>query len=356
MGMEEVLAPLRRWTDEGARAGMATLVSYRRSAPRRPGARFAASERSEVAGSVSSGCVEGDLYERIRRVLGSGEPRVQHYGITDEAALEVGLSCGGEIDVLIESFDPDDPVWSALERALGEDEPVVLVQGLSDEVRGRALLLARDGSRTGGLGSDALDRQAAGGARPLLDGGEARVLDLEAADVSVFAEAYLPPDRLFLVGASPVARELCRLAARLDFSVALVDPREAFADPEGFPDAERVVHAWPDEGLEELGVDPYAYVVVLSHDQKLDVPALAAALEAGCRYVGQIGGRRTQRMRRDALRERGVDEGRIAGVRGPVGLEIGAVTPGEIAVSILAELVAVRRGTAEPSVRPSEAE
>lgn len=355
MGMEEVLPELRRWTEEGARAGLATLVSYRRSAPRRPGARFAASDRGEVVGSVSSGCVESDLYEWVLRVLGTGEPRVQHYGITDEAALEVGLSCGGEIDVLIEPFDPDDRVWAALGRALGENEPVVLVQGVSDGVRGRALLLARDGSRTGGLGSDALDRQASGATRPLLDGGEARILELEAAGVSVFAEAYLPPDRLFVVGASPVARELCRLASRLDFSVTLVDPREAFADPGAFPDADRVVHAWPDAALDELGVDPYAYVVVLSHDPKLDVPALAAALEAGCRYVGQIGGRRTQRMRRDALRERGFGDDRIRGLRGPVGLEIGAVSPAEIAVSILAELVAVRRGTAEPSTRPSEA-
>lgn len=353
MGMEEVLPALRRWSQEGARAGVATLVSYRRSTPRRPGARFAASEQGEVAGSVSSGCVEGDLYERIRWVLAGGEPRVQHYGITDETAMEVGLSCGGEIDVLIEPFDPEDGVWSALERALEADDPAVLVQGLSEELRGRAMLVELDGSRTGSLGSGALDDEAARAAAPLLDGGGARELELEDADATVFAEAYLPPDRLVIVGASPVARELCHLASRLDYAVTVVDPREALADPETFPDAERVIHAWPDEGLDEVGLDPYVNVVVLSHDQKLDVPALATALEAGCRYVGQIGGGRTQRMRRDALRERGFDDGRIDGISGPVGLEIGAETPEEISLSILAELVAVRRGAAEPSIRPS---
>lgn len=353
MGMEEVLPALRRWSEEGASAGVATLVSYRRSAPRRPGARFAASDKGEVAGSVSSGCVEGDLYEHIRWVLTGGDPRVQHYGITDEMAMEVGLSCGGEIDVLIEPFDPSDDVWSALERALEADEAVVLVQGLSKELRGRALLVDLEGARTGSLGSDALDREAAAAASSLLDGGGARELELEADGATVFAEAYLPPDRLVIVGASPVARELCHLASRLDFAVTLVDPREAFADPEKFPDAERVVHAWPDDGLEEVGLDRYLNVVVLSHDQKLDVPALAAALEAGCRYVGQIGGGRTQRMRRDALREEGFGDERIAGISGPVGLEIGAETPEEIALSILAELVAVRRGAVEPSIRPS---
>ena len=355
MGMEEVLPSLRRWTGEGARAGVATLVGYRRSAPRRPGARFAASDRGDVAGSVSSGCVEGDLHEHVQRVLEGADPRVRHYGITDEMAMEVGLSCGGEIDVLVEAFDPDDEVWSALERTLADRGAAVLVQGLSEGIRGRAVLVELDGARTGSLGDEELDRRAAEAASRLLDGGGAREIELEDPDAVVFAEAYLPPDRLVIVGASPVAQELCHLASRLDFAVTLVDPREAFADEAKFPDAERVVHAWPDEALEELGIDPYVNVVVLSHDQKLDVPALAAALEAGCRYVGQIGGGRTQRMRREALRERGIDGERIAGISGPVGLEIGAVTPEEIALSILAELVAVRRGAAEPSVRPSGA-
>ena len=353
MGMEEVLPALRSWTEEGARAGVATLVSYRRSAPRPPGARFAASDRGDVEGSVSSGCVEGDLHEHVQRVLEGADPRVVHYGITDEMAMEVGLSCGGEIDVLVEPFEPDDEVWTALERALEAKEAAVLVQGLSEEVRGRAMLVDLDGDRTGSLGSGAVDRAAAEAAAPLLDGGGARELELEEAGATVFAEAYLPPDRLVIVGASPVAEELCHLASRLDYAVTLVDPREAFADPEKFPAADRVIHAWPDEGLEETGLDPYTNVVVLSHDAKLDEPALAAALEAGCRYVGQIGGGRTQRQRREAMLERGLDEARVEGVSGPVGLDIGAVTPQEIALSILAELVAVRRGAVEPSVRPS---
>lgn len=353
MSMTEVLEPLRRWTSEGEDAGLATLVSYRRSAPRQPGARFAASGAGDVAGSVSSGCVEGDLHEHIQQILGGGEPRLLDYGITDEMAMEVGLSCGGEIEVLVQAFDPADPVWDALEESLERREAAVLVQGLSEGIRGRCLLLRMDGSRTGSLGSDELDRAAAGAAAGLLDGGGGRVLELEGADASVFAEAHLPPDRLAVVGASPVAQELCRLAVRLGYAVTVVDPRRTFADPAKFPDADRVVHAWPGEGLEEAGLDPYLNVVVLSHDGKLDVPALETALRAGCRYVGQIGGSRTQRMRREALLEEGVPEERVAGIKGPVGLEIGAVSPEEIALSILAELVAVRRGEAEPTCRPS---
>lgn len=355
MAMTEVLEPLRQWTSGGEDAGLATLVSYRRSAPRRPGARFAASAGGEVAGSVSSGCVEGDLHEHIQQILRGGEPRLLHYGITDETAMEVGLSCGGEIDVLVQPFEPGDPAWEALEGSLRQREAAVLVQGLSEGVRGRCLLLRRDGSRAGSLGSEALDRRAAATAAGLLDGGGARVLELEEPDATVFAEAHLPPDRLAVVGASPVAEELCRLAARLGYAVTVIDPRTAFADPEKFPDADRVDHSWPGEGLEQLGLDPYLNVVVLSHDRKLDVPALEAALRAGCRYVGQIGGSRTQRMRREALAERGVPEGRVSRIKGPVGLEIGAVSPEEIALSILAELVAVRQGEAEPTCRPSRA-
>lgn len=340
----EVLEPLLSWTEAGERAGMATLVGVRRSAPRQPGARFAVSEGGELAGSVSSGCVEGDLHERLRRVMGGGEPRVVHYGITDEMAMEVGLACGGEIDVLVEPFEPENPAWAALREVLADRGAAVLLQGLSDGVRTRAMLVRPDGTRVGTLGSGALDDAAAEGASGMLETGGTRILELEGPGATVFAEAFLPPARLAVVGASPVAAALSRMAALLGDEVILVDPREAFATEERFPDA-RILRAWPEEGLEEAGLDRWLDVVVLAHDRKLDVPALAAALRAGCRYVGQIGGGRTQRLRREALAEEGFGEEELARIRGPVGLDIGAVGPEEIAVSILAEVVAVRRGS-----------
>lgn len=346
-GIREVLGTLRGWTAEGAEAGVATLVDVRRSAPRRPGARFAVSDRGELAGSVSSGCVEGDLHEHIRQVLGGGDARLLHYGITDEMAMEVGLTCGGEIDVLVHRFDPADPVWDALDARVRRKEACALVVGLSEEIRSRTLLLSDDRERIGSLGSGELDREAARRAAPFLDRGGAAVLELGEDGPAVFVEGYLPPARLVVVGATPVARALSAFASRLGYEVTVVDPREAFAREESFPEASRVLRAWPEEGLAELGIDRHTGVVVLAHDRKIDVPALAAALRAGCLYVGQLGGRRTQRTRREALAELGFGEEEIARIHGPVGLDIGAETPTEIALSIAAELVAQRRGAGD---------
>jgi len=346
MSLEEVLEPLRRWSEEGRRSGVATLVRVRRSAPRSPGARFAVSDDGRLAGSVSSGCVEGDLHEHIGQVLEGGDPRLLHYGITDEMAAEVGLACGGEIDVLVAPHDVESPVWERARDVLARRGAALLLTGLSEGIRGRVLLEEAGGGRAGGLGGGRLDEAALEAARPLLGTGGTDVLELGDPEATVFAEAYLPPPRLAIVGASPVAQALCHLAAWLGDEVTVVDPRSAFADPSNFPGAARVVEAWPEEGLAEAGLDRWLDVVVLAHDRKLDVPALEAALRAGCRYVGQIGGGRTQRLRREALEERGLDSELCDRIRGPVGLDIGARGPREIAVSILAELVAVRRGRA----------
>ncbi len=206
------------------------------------------------------------------------------------------------------------------------------------------MLLLPDGSRVGSLGEDALDERASAAARPLFDTGGAPVLELGDPAATVFAEAFLPPPRLAVVGATPVAAALCQLASFLGFEVTVIDPRSAFAKEEKLPGARRVLRAWPEQALEEVGLDRYWSVVALAHDRKLDVPALAAALRAGCRYVGQIGGSRTQRLRREALAEMGLPEEEIARIHGPVGLDIGAESPEEIALSIAAELLAVRRG------------
>jgi len=340
---KEVREPLKRWREAGAKAGVATLVAVRRSAPRPPGARFAASDGGEVAGSVSSGCVEADLFEHIQKVADADEPRLVEYKISDEMAGEVGLSCGGEIDVLVVPYAPGQ-VWSALEEAVAAQRAAVLVTGLSESIRGRQLLLRFDGARIGTLGDAKLDEAAATATGSLFDTGGAPVLELEDPAAKIFAEAYLPPERLAIVGATPVAAALCHLASYLGIAVTVIDPRAPFAPDERFPDAERVLRVWPDEGFEEIALDRYWNVVVLAHDDKLDGPALASALRAGCLYVGQIGGRRTQRLRREGLAEQGFSEEELERIHGPVGLDIGAEGPEEIALSILAEVVAVRRG------------
>ena len=340
----DVQESLKRWSANGLKAGLATLIRVKRSAPRPPGARFAANEKGDVAGSISSGCIEGDLFEHIQQVVDAGEPRLVEYGITDEMAGEVGLACGGEIEVLVAPYDPDDDVWPALGRLTSEGSAAVLITGISDPVSARQLLLFPDGSRVGTLGAEALDVAAEALGVPLLDTGGTRIVGLEDPDATVFAEAFLPPPKLAVVGATPVAAALCHLASYMGMAVTVIDPREVFAKEERFPDADRVLCLWPEEGLVEIGLDRYWSVVVLAHDRNLDVPALAAALRAGCLYIGQIGGARTQRLRREALQELGISEERIRRVRGPVGLDIGAVGPEEIALSIMAELLAVRHG------------
>lgn len=344
MSFREIHRPLHEWAARGEAAAVATLVGVRRSAPRDPGARFAVSEGGEIAGSVSSGCVEGDLHERLLGLLGGDDPGLVSYGISDELAATVGLSCGGEIDVFLDRHDPDDPVWPALAAALAGGTPVVLVTGLSGPVRSRHLLVGSEGT-AGTLGEDAADERARVLAEPLLGrAGTARDAPGEAArGGELFAESFAPPPRLAIVGATPVAEALCAFAARDGFEVVVIDPRGAFVSPDRFPDAHAVIEAWPDEALEEIEADRFTSVVVLTHDAKLDEPALASALSAGCAYIGLLGGRRTQTARRDALRERGVGDADLDRIHGPVGLDIGARSPTQIAVSILAELIAEGR-------------
>ncbi len=357
MSLHEVHAPLAQWTRDRRRAAIATLIRVRRSAPRPPGARFAISEVGDLAGSVSSGCVEGDLHEHLVRILGGAPPALVEYGISEEMAADVGLSCGGEIEVLLTIHDPDDPAWQAAGDAVASGEPAVLITGVSEPIRSRRLLVRPGRKRQGTLGSHDLDVAADDAARALFDHGGARLLELDGAlleadstdkrhvpALDCFAEAFLPPPRLAIVGATPIAQELCHLASQLGYRVTIVDPREAFVRAARFPDAEHVIPEWPEEGLEKVGLDRYLSVVVLTHDEKLDVPALAAALRAGSLYVGLLGGRRTQRLRRDALAELGFAPEDVERIRGPVGLDIGADTPAEIALSILAQMIAVRHG------------
>lgn len=348
MSLLEVLEPLGRWSRDGKPAGLATLVRAQRSAPRRPGARFAVNDAGELAGSVSSGCIEGDLHEHLRQILAGGQPRLLSYGITDEMAAEVGLACGGEIEVFADRYVADDPTWAALREAIERSRPALLMTGISGRLEGRRLLAVEGDEPVGTLESDQGGAGLIERARPLLDSGSTDLLEIVdgGESAAVFVEPVLPPPRLAIVGASPVAASLCHLAAFVGFEVFVIDPRRAFLSPEAFPDAARILEAWPDEGLEEVGLDRFASVVVLAHDRKLDLPALEAALRAGCRFVGQIGGKRTQRLRREALADLGMEESEIARVRGPVGLDIGSDTPEEIALAILAEVIAVQHGRA----------
>ncbi len=350
--MRDILPELDRWQDAGEEIALATLVDTHGPSPLPAGARFCCTRTGRMAGSVSGGCIENDVYERAMQVLDDGRAVVQRYGIDDGDAIAVGLSCGGEVDVLIERFEAD-PAWSAVRRAVAERRAAALCVALSpDRLRGRHLAVLEAGANTGSI-DPALDAAVADAARGLLaDGGPCSVdVDSGAGPVRVFVEAIAPPPRLFVVGATHSAIALTRMARELGFEVSVIDPRTPFATRERFPHADHLVLEWPDAALDAVDLDSRCHVLTLSHDMKFDVPALARALRSEVRYIGALGSRRTHARRLERLRELGFDERDFERIHTPIGLDIGARTPEEIALAILAEIVAVRRGRAGGPLR-----
>ncbi len=289
--MTEFWDQLDRWLRAGERVAMATLVAMQGSAPRLPGARLGVTRSGKIAGSVSGGCVENDVVARAMQVLDSGEPVIAIYGISDELGYRVGLSCGGSIDVLIEPHLAG-AEWDVLRRALKAREPVALAVGIEPPVlRGRKLLVAQAG-RVGCVASE-WDARIEEEARRMLRDGGAHVLALgdEREGAAVFVEAFLPPLRLWIVSATHAAAALARLAKGVGFQVVVVDPRAAYASPERFPEADEILCVPPEEAFGAAALDEYGYVVILAHDPKFDVPALALALRSRARYMGVMGAR-----------------------------------------------------------------
>jgi xanthine dehydrogenase accessory factor len=305
----EALAATKRWRDGGKAVALATVVATRRSAPRPLGSKLAVSETGELAGSVSGGCVESDVAGHAREVLESGQPKLLSYGIPDEDAWEVGLPCGGEIDVFVE-------------RVEGE---------LPDPETPQVVFTVVEGERAG--------------ERWVSDNGEVtRTQLLEREGERVFAEVLGPPPRLLIFGAVDLAEELARAAKGLGWRTVAADARARFATAERIPSADELLVAWPEEVLQQFEPDDRTAVVVLTHEDRWDVPALAGALASDAFYVGALGSRRTQERRREQLLETGVSDEQLERLCGPAGLDLGAGTPAETAVSILAEILAVRAG------------
>ncbi len=332
--MNDVLPDLQKWIDRGDRIALATVVAVKKSAPRPPGAKMAVNEDGEIIGAVSGGCVEGAVVEIADQVLQGEPPQLVHFGIADEDAWNVGLPCGGEIDVWIQEYAPGrfTEIAAAGERAA----EVTLLEG---EGAGSKILFEEDGSRSGTLGSPELDAAAARGADDLL---WAETSELQGP---LFVDVVAPPPRLIMFGAVPIAAALCTLAQAAGWRPFVVDPRTRFATEERFPDAEQVFASWPDEAFERLGgIDPATSIVVLTHDPKLDDAALLIALRSPARFIGAMGSRRAQESRRERLVAAGMTDEELARLSAPVGLDLGAVSAEETALSILSEVVATRHG------------
>lgn len=350
--MRELLEQVRAWQAEGVGLGRAVVVRTFGSAPRPAGASLVATADGRLAGSVSGGCVEGAALDEIRRARAEGVQRLVRYGISDEQAREVGLSCGGTIDVLVEPFVRPE----ILAAAAGRGGAAVVIPLPGDSSAGApaagergpgappaaAWSIAADGSATGSSGSVEADAAIAGAARAVLaDGGSTTV---EVGGRQWFVEGFAPPPRLVVAGAVQLALPLVRIARELGYSTVVVDGRAAFATRERFPEADEILIGWLDEVAGEIGLGRADAVAVLAHDAKLDEPAIVEALRRGCRYVGAIGSRRMQADRRARLLAAGVGEADLARLRGPIGLDLGGREPAETALAIMAEVVAERRG------------
>jgi xanthine dehydrogenase accessory factor len=356
--MRELLPDLDAWGAQGVGAARAVVVRTFGSAPRAEGATLLVAADGRLAGSVSGGCVEGAAYEEVERARETGRSRVIRYGISDEQAWDVGLACGGTIDVLMEPAlrpevvaaarelgravitplpaDAPGPEFGAAQPGDGEPPATPLVFDPADGLRGET-------------GDPARDEALAGQAADVLLRGRSRTV--EAGGRSWFIEAFPRQPRLVIVGAVQVAITLASLARTMGYATVVVDGRPAFASAERFPEVDRLVVGWPDEVADEIGLGPDDAVAVLSHDVKFDEPAIVTALQRGCRYVGAVGSRKTQADRRERLRSAGLSDDELARLRGPIGLDLGGREPAEMALAIMAEVVAARYGASGAPMR-----
>jgi xanthine dehydrogenase accessory factor len=318
-------------------------VAVHGSAPRVPGARLVVTRTGKMAGSVSGGCVESDIVTRAQRVLDDGTAVLATYGIADDSELAVGLTCA-EIEVLIEPFRAG-PAWDAARRDVEAGAATVLAVAVAPAaLAGRALAVDATDAVVGTIAAAHDAAIVAAACRRRAEGGsEVRVLGNAPDAPRIFLEAFPPPARLVISGGSHVGVVLARLAKQVGMHVTVVDARSAYLGRERFPDADALVHAAPGPTLARLDLAGAA-VVTLTHDLKFDVPALAAALRAGAVYVGAMGSRKTHERRLAELRARGVGDDELARIHTPIGLDLGATTPEEIAIAILAEILAVRAG------------
>ncbi|QIP87927.1 XdhC family protein [Streptomyces sp. Tu 2975] len=348
--MRHVIEQAADWQRTGVRFAMATVVRTWGSAPHGPGASMLVSEDGRIAGSVSGGCVEAAVCASAEEVLAGAPPAVERWGVGDENAFAVGLTCGGTIEVLIREIGAEVPLAKvAADAAAGV--PVALVTPFE----GGGCLVVGGGTVYGTLGGPREDRAAALAAERMLGRGTSgpvpRGEDFDgdagcAPDRDLLVQSFAPPSRLLLFGATEFARPLADIGAVLGHHVTVCDARPAFAVAERFPGADEVVADRPDRwlGPRAGSLGPLAAVCVLTHDNRFDVPVLTLALRSRAGYVGALGSRRTHEDRLGRLRAAGLSEAELARLRSPIGLDLGGREPGETAVSIMAEIVAARRG------------
>lgn len=338
--MRDILSDLDNWHTDDQPIALATVIQTWGSSPRRAGAKMAMTPDGKITGSVSGGCVEGAVFEAGVDVLKTNRPQLLHFGVADETAWEVGLACGGSIDIFVQRLTSE--MFKELRSVIVEERPAVnvsVVRG-SDPLVGKTLLLRENGRVTGTIDAE-IDSRALDVAKEVLASGVSRRALLND-DVEVFAEAILPPATLIAVGGVHIAIALMALAKTLGYRTVVVDPRAAFGNEARFPHVDQLIASWPQDAFQQVPITRSTAIAMLTHDPKLDDPALKVALASDAFYVGALGSKSTQAKRRQRLLDDGLTEAQLDRLHGPIGLDLGAGTPEEIAMAIMAEIVAVR--------------
>lgn len=337
--MRDILPDTEKWDDANVPMAVATVIETWGSSPREVGAKMVVTANGDIAGSVSGGCVEAAVAEAAQVVIASGAPQLLHFGVADETAWEVGLACGGSMDVFVE---PCRREWYVpLRDSLQAEQAVAAVTVLSGDSSLGGKLVATD-STSGGTMSLHLAAAALQAAQEALRRGQSGRVQLSES-VEAFAEVHLPPPTLIIVGGVHIAIALAKLAKTLGYRTVVIDPRKAFGNAARFAHADVLIQTWADEALADMLITRTTAIAMLTHDPKLDDPALKVALPSDAFYVGALGSRATQQTRRQRLLAEGVPAGQLDRLRGPIGLNIGARSPEEIALAIMAEIVSAQR-------------
>lgn len=344
--MRDVVEDINRWLSENSPIAIATVLSTWGSAPRKVGAKMAMTPSGQITGSVSGGCVEGAVFDIGQEVLFNRQPQLIKFGVADETAWDVGLACGGSIEVFVEPLDPVTHQFTA--SLLIENEPFAIATVIEGprEIIGRKLIIQRSGRMFGHI-SEIVDGIVAAATRSALASGKSirrrmSIPDSDIAPFELFIEIVHPATTLIMIGGVHITIALSAIAKVLGYQTIVIDPRRAFGNEERFPDVDQLIQAWPQEAFQNLELTTETAIASLTHDPKIDDPAIKIALASPAFYIGALGSKKTHTERKARLRAANVPEAHLEKIHGPIGLTIGAETPEEIAVAIMAEIVAFR--------------
>ena len=344
--MYEVLTDIQRWLSQGEAVALATVISTWGSAPRGVGAKMALAAGAKISGSVSGGCVEGAVYDAGLKAIETGHAELLHFGVADETAFSVGLACGGSIEVFVRKLDP--PLFEAIRAEIQSGQAAVVVTALSGPpgITGHEMLYQGEDRFSGSIDAelDGIVRKLAQERLELGLSGSVTVTPVDGEPVRLFIDVISPPPVLVMVGGVHIAVSLAALAKTLGYTTVVIDPRRAFGSQERFPHVDRLIQAWPEEAFEQISLTRNTCVAILTHDPKIDDPALKIVLNHPVFYVGVLGSRQTHEKRKQRLHAEGLTQAQLDRLHAPIGLELGEETPEETALAILAEIVAVRRG------------